>query len=91
MAKLDDASWHYGGDEFPEGLPEDNGATHIGMFTAWAIANGMWGNFLGAEAASALEDVRQHRMSGRTLILQFCDGKLLSEMLTAEEAAFASA
>ena len=30
MAKYDDASWHYGGD-FPDDLPEENGATHIGM------------------------------------------------------------
>ncbi|MDN3694377.1 hypothetical protein QWZ06_19865 [Chryseobacterium tructae] len=38
MSKYDDASWHYGG-EFPEGLPQKNGATHTGMFLNWCINN----------------------------------------------------
>jgi hypothetical protein len=38
--KYDDASWHYGGD-FPKGLPQKAGATHIGMFLAWMILNGL--------------------------------------------------
>jgi hypothetical protein len=38
MAKYDDASWHYGGD-YPEDLPNENVATHIGMFLQWCIEN----------------------------------------------------
>jgi hypothetical protein len=89
MTKLDDASWHYGGDEFPEGVPEEHGATHIGMFAAWAIANGLWGNFLGPEASVAVEAVRARRISGRSFVLEQCDGKLLSEMLSPDGARFA--
>lgn len=91
MAKLDDASWHYGGDEFPEGMPDEHGATHIGMFAAWAIANGMWGDFLGSGARDAIEAVRARRISGRSFVLEQCDGKLLSEMLTPDGARFAEA
>src|ERR1700682_5338677 len=91
MAKLDDASWHYGSDEFPEGLPEDNGATHIGIFVAWAIASGLWGDFLGATAQHAIEQIRNRHMSGRSFLLEHCDGKFLSEMLNPEGARFAEA
>ena len=44
MAKYDDASWHYGGD-FPDDLPEENGATHIGMFLNWCIDNDLISEF----------------------------------------------
>jgi hypothetical protein len=37
VTKLDDVSWHLGSDSFPDGLPEENAATHIGCFVAWAI------------------------------------------------------
>jgi hypothetical protein len=88
MAKLDDVSWH--SDGLPQGVSEDNGATHIGIFVAWAIANGLWGDFLGApQALSAIKEVRDRRMSGRAFLLEHCDGKLLSEMLNPEGARFA--
>ncbi|MGN6118448.1 MAG: DUF7832 domain-containing protein, partial [Rhodanobacter sp.] len=40
--KYDDASWHYGGD-FPKDLPDEAGATHTGMFVAWALLSGLAG------------------------------------------------
>ncbi len=40
--KYDDASWHYDGD-FPSDLPTEAGATHIGMFVAWGMLNGLAG------------------------------------------------
>ena len=40
--KYDDASWHYGG-KFPKNLPPEAGATHTGMFVAWALLNGLAG------------------------------------------------
>jgi hypothetical protein len=88
MPKLDDASWHYGSDEFPDGIPEANAATHIGMFVTWAIANRLWGDFLGEAALPAIQAVRERKMSGRDFVLEQCDGKLLSEMLTADATAF---
>lgn len=38
--KYDDASWRYGG-EFPAELDETAGATHIAMFAAWCVLNGL--------------------------------------------------
>lgn len=42
--KYDDASWHVGGD-FPKELPPEAGATHIGMFAAWCMLNGLTRSF----------------------------------------------
>ena len=89
MSKLDDVSWHLNGDSFPEGLPEENAATHIGCFVAWAIKRGLWGGSLSDMSSPAIEAVAQDRLSGRSFLLQECDGKLLSEMLKPEGAAFA--
>ena len=49
----DRADWHYGGD-FPEGLPDENGGTHIGMFLAWVILNGHEGDMHKEESQEAL-------------------------------------
>lgn len=42
--KYDDASWHYGADNFPKDLAEVSGATHTGMFVAWALLSGLAGS-----------------------------------------------
>jgi len=89
MAKLDDVSWHLNGDSFPEGLPEENAATHIGCFVAWAIKRGLWDRDMFETSSQAIEAVAQGRLSGRSFLLQECDGKLLSQMLNAEAEAFA--
>ena len=89
MPKLDDASWHYGGDEFPPELAEECGATHMGMFARWAIERGFWSEFLGPESAISIREVGLGALSARSFILERCDGKLLSEMLVAEAATFA--
>lgn len=38
--KYDDSTWHTDGD-FPADLPPEAGATHIGMFMAWALAQNL--------------------------------------------------
>ncbi|WP_156374309.1 hypothetical protein [Pseudorhodoferax sp. Leaf274] len=81
MPKLDDASWHSGADNFPEDLPEESAATHIGFFVAWAIKNGLWGRLPGTDWSDAVQQVRNEVTSGRNFILQEYGGKFLSEML----------
>jgi len=89
MPKLDDASWHSGADDFPEDLPEENAATHIGFFVAWAINKDFWGSFPDSEWSGAVQQVRDQIISGGKFLLQECDGKLLSEMLEGEGRMFA--
>jgi hypothetical protein len=86
MTKFDDASWHWGADDFPDDAPEENGATHIGMFLTWMIERG---RFADPEVpADAVEAVRTRSMSGRDFLLKCCDGKLFSGLFTAQAADF---
>ena len=85
----DRADWHYGGD-FPEGLAPENGGTHIGMFLAWAIINGLEGDLHREESQDALQAVRERRMTGRDFLFQECDEKFWDEDLSDEGNAFAS-
>ena len=81
--KYDDVSWHCGGN-FPEDLPDEAGATHIGMFLAWAIMNGLEGDLHKEDSQEAIEAVRQRRMTGAKFLLQECDWKLTHHSLNEE-------
>ena len=66
MTKFDDMSWHAGADDFPEDAPEENAATHIGMFLTWAIDKGL---FADPEIPpQAVEAVRTRTKSGRDFL-----------------------
>lgn len=82
-------NWHLGGGEFPQGLPEENAATHIGFFVAWAINRGLWGAPQNAAESVAIESVRNRAITGRIFLIEQCDGKLLSGMLNKEGNVFA--
>jgi hypothetical protein len=86
----DRADWHYGGD-FPPDLPPENGGTHIGMFLAWAICNGLEGELHRAESAEGLAAVRARARTGRDFLFEYCDEKFWEEDLCQEGNAFAAA
>ena len=75
MAKYDDASWHFGGD-FPDDLPEINGATHIGMLLAWIIENNQYSAEFEEDFSEELADVKKKTLTGAGFLMQCCDGKL---------------
>lgn len=87
--KYDDASWHYGGD-FPEDLPPEAGATHIGMFLAWMLLNGHGGE-LHMDDPAALALLQQRAMTPGQWFLKHCDEKFTDEDLSAEGNRFAEA
>jgi hypothetical protein len=90
MAKFDDASWHWGADNFPEDAPEENGATHIGMFVTWTIERGLFADpDLTPEEVEAVDAVRAGTMSGRDFLLKYFNGKLYSDCFTTQVADFA--
>jgi hypothetical protein len=76
--KYDDASWHYGGD-FPKDLPDEAGATHTGMFLAWALLQGLGGDLHTDEMPEEIENLRQRNVTPGQFFLQQCDGKLTDE------------
>jgi hypothetical protein len=88
--KYDDASWH-SGDDFPKDLPADAGATHTGMFLAWALLSGLAGEIHASELPEDLERLRSRSVTPGQFFLDVCDGKLTDEDLNDEGNGFAQA
>jgi hypothetical protein len=88
--KYDDASWHYGG-EFPQELPEEAGATHIGMFVAWALLAGLSGSTHVDDFPDDIPRLRARTVTPGQFILASCDGKFIDEDLNEQGNAFAQA
>ena len=88
--KYDDASWHYGGD-FPEDLPEEAGATHIGIFLAWMILNGLASDELLEEVEESVTALRDRKTTGAAILMNDLDEKLSDADFNDEGNAFAIA
>lgn len=65
-------------EEYPEGLPSENAATHIGMYWIWAaqagLANPVWQT--APESAEDFANMLKGRTSGRRFLLKHMDGAL---------------
>ncbi len=79
--KYDDASWHYGGD-FPADLPDEAGATHTGMFLAWALLRGLGGEHFSEEDTAAIIELQARSITPGKFFLKYCDGKFVDEDLS---------
>lgn len=86
--KYDDASWHYSGD-FPAGLPDEAGATHIALFLAWAVMNGLAGEYHTTDAADELALLRSRDITPTEWFIRACDEKFTDEDLNDEGNRFA--
>ncbi|WP_144391800.1 hypothetical protein [Pleionea sediminis] len=78
--KYDDASWHYGGD-FPENLPTEAGATHIGMFVTWCLLNDLGGELHTDELPESLAILRERKNTPGQWFIENCDEKFTDEDL----------
>jgi hypothetical protein len=85
--KYDDASWHYGG-EFPEDLPDEAGATHTGMYLAWALLSGLSGDIHVTDFPEDIPRLQSRVLTPGAFFLSSCDGKLTVENLSDEGNAF---
>lgn len=88
--KYDDASWHYGGN-FPEDLPKSFAATHIGMFVAWCLLNGLSGDIYNDELAEELEQLNMRKQTPGEWFINNCDEKFTDEDLNELGNSFAQA
>lgn len=65
-------------EEYPESLPSENAATHIGMYWIWAaqagLANPVWQT--APESAEDFANMLKGRTSGRRFLLKHMDGAL---------------
>jgi len=82
--------WHYGGN-FPKDLPDEAGATHIGMFVVWALLSGLAGDIHVRDFPDTIPNLRSHSLTPGKFFLEMCDGKFTDEDLTEEGNAFALA
>jgi hypothetical protein len=74
MSKYDDATWHYDGD-YPQNLPEINGATHIGMFLTWCINNNLLSKEQNEDNAEDIVKVKNRKLTGAEYLINNCDEK----------------
>ena len=88
--KYDDASWHYGGD-FPSHLPNEAGATHIAIFVAWCVLNGMAGDPHTGDGDDLLAKLKTRTITPTQWFIAACDAKFTDEDLTDEGNVFARA
>jgi hypothetical protein len=86
VVKYDDASWHVEGG-FPEGISEEQGFIHIGMYLGWLIDHNLLSEEVMEEFSSEIDGFKERKISG-TQILKMLDGKLVSDELNAEGNAF---
>jgi hypothetical protein len=86
--KYDDASWHSGG-EFPKDLPDEAGATHTGMFVAWALLSGLAGDLHTHDSPNELAELESRSITPGAFFLEACDGKFTDEDLNEAGNAFA--
>jgi hypothetical protein len=88
--KYDDASWHSGGN-FPKDLPAKAGATHTGMFVAWALLSGLSGEIHTVDFPADIPALRNRSITPGAFFLASCDGKFTDEDLSDEGNDFAAA
>ncbi|WP_368865414.1 DUF7832 domain-containing protein [Stenotrophomonas maltophilia] len=88
--KYDDASWHSGGD-FPADLPAEAGATHIGMYLAWLLLQGMANEELAEDAEEDLQALRERRTTPGRFLLEYSDGKFVDDLISDEANTFTAA
>ncbi|MEO9819004.1 MAG: hypothetical protein ABJ370_11790 [Paracoccaceae bacterium] len=88
--KYDDASWHSGADNFPKDLPPSAGATHIGMYFAWAVLNGLCSDEHLSDCAEEVEKLKSRESTPGAYVYKNLDGKLLTGDLNLDGNAFTS-
>lgn len=84
----DKMKWHYDG-EYPEGMPEENAGTHIGMFLAWCIENDLVGELHLEDSTEELQQVKSREITGRDFLIEMCDESFTDEDLNDKGNAFA--
>ncbi len=72
-----------------EPLPKGHAATHIGMFLAWAVMNGLESDFHHSHSAELLAKLRRREITGRQYFEAVCNERFSERDLNEEGNAFA--
>jgi hypothetical protein len=83
----DRADYNYSTEEQP--LPKGHAATHIGMFLAWAVFNGLENDFHRQNSADLLARLRRREITGRQFFEAACREQFAEKDLNPEGNEFA--
>jgi hypothetical protein len=83
----DRADFDYSTDAEP--LPKGHAATHIGMFLAWAVLNGLQSDFHREHSAELLARLRRREITGRQFFEAACGERFAERDLNEDGNAFA--
>lgn len=83
----DRADFDYSSDAEP--LPKGHAATHIGMFLAWAVLNGLESDFHHECSADLLAKLRRREITGRQFFEAACNVRFSERDLNEEGNSFA--
>jgi hypothetical protein len=83
----DRADFDYSTEEQP--LPKGHAATHIGLFLAWAIMNGLENDWHHQHSAGLLDRVRRREITGRQFFEAACREQFTEKDLSVEGNEFA--
>ncbi len=83
----DRADFDYSSEQQP--LPKGHAATHIGMFLAWAVLNGLENDFHHHHSAALLDRLRRREITGRQFFEAACREQFAEKDLNVEGNAFA--
>ncbi len=83
----DRADFDYSSEAEP--LPKGHAATHIGMFLAWAILNGLENEFHRQRSPALLDQVRRRQITGRQFFENACQEQFAEKDLNPDGNAFA--
>ena len=83
----DRADFDYSTEDEP--LPKGHAATHIGMFLAWAVQNGLESNLHRERSGELLFRLRRCEITGRQFFEAACGDRFSEQDLNAEGNAFA--
>jgi hypothetical protein len=72
-----------------EPLPKGHAGTHIGMFLAWGVQNGLESDFHRQQSAELLARLRRREITGRQFFEAACGDRFSGRDLNAEGNAFA--
>ncbi len=83
----DRADFDYSTDDAP--LPKGHAGTHIGMFLAWAVLNGLESEYHRQHSAQLLERLRRKEITGRQFFEAACKDRFSEKDLNEEGNQFA--
>ncbi len=72
-----------------EPLPKGHAGTHIGMFLAWAVSNGLESDYHRQHSAELLARLRRREITGRQFFEAACKERFSDKDLNEEGNAFA--